>query len=244
MLAKMVLGVLCALIPSLGIAQTAYAPDGPAPACLTRFLPKCVWASTTTTDDLAGIRRLTIDWADNRLLTTKNADGSTDQTGYNPRTGARWENHYEPSLGLQWGYNKRGQLWTAPLNTPAPFGARSYGSALWFETDEPLDVVDEPNEDDLRPQGWWNLSNLDAAPPTPPLTPAEEQAIRDEDNRERAERQRELTDGERHLMIGLVMSQMQPGSLATLARTVARQRCLTEQEETTRAVCMTAADQK
>lgn len=41
-----------------------------------------------------------------------------------------------------------------------------------------------------------------------------------------------------------VISQMQPGSLATLARTVARDRCLKEQDENLRNACIKDVDQK
>jgi hypothetical protein len=69
-----------------------------------------------------------------------------------------------------------------------------------------------------------------------PITEAEQEARRDE-ARQRTERQRLA-------ILAAVRSRTQPGTLAALARTVAPQRCLAEQDDNARSGCLKAADQK
>jgi hypothetical protein len=178
----------------------------------------CPWrawraSGSTTTDRLA----------ENVYRTRRNADGTTDVFGSNARTGSQWDQHIDASRNLQFGHNKVGQLWTAPLNTPS------------YATDEPMEVVFAPSEHDRWLEDWWKkVSKAKSVPPSPP--DFDEQKFKDEYAREP---QRQLS-----VFTARMKFRMQDGSIVQAARTAARQRCLALTEVNARGACMKDADQK
>src|SRR5579864_9042358 len=139
MLRRIFLTALCALLPSLVFGQANYSVDKngcivglpcahgvplPPPPNQSSYAvdgdgcvvgQPCPWRPTTKT---------TVDWqSGNVYRTIHNPDGTTDVFGSNSRTGSRWDQHKDPRDNLQFGHNKLGEEWAAPLRRPAPYEA-------------------------------------------------------------------------------------------------------------------------
>jgi hypothetical protein len=172
MLRKVLVGVFLALLPSLAFGQSvdrdgcisgqpcAYGVPLPAPAqgmyqvdsdgCLVgQPCPYRGWRKATKTSERT--------FSDNIYLPTKhNPDGSSDVVGSNPHTGAQWDQHYEPNLGLQSGHRKGGQPWTGRL--VPPFGNPA-NDLLGYGVDGPTSYSRQMN----TIEGWKSGGGLVAS---------------------------------------------------------------------------------
>ena len=235
MVARVILvAMLCASWwPRLLSAQTAAGSCVSSIAAVNASLGSCAETDkpTATTHDRSG----------NIYWTQKHLDGSTDVFGSNPRTKSNWSQHIDPARNLQYGVNKLGQFWQAPLTTPGFKGTDAIPPVGGFASPDFLtpSVILQPNAHDLWLEDWRNrpfdgpFRGGDApyaAPTEPTLTPAEEAAAR------------ELAESrQRDAMLGVVLSRMQPGSLADAARAAARARCEREQDQNKRNSCLAKA---
>ena len=253
----MFFAVFCALIPSLAIAQSiradgcisgqpcAYGVPLPPPnqdtysvdadGCLVgQPCPYRGWRTSTKTADSP---------SDNFYLVKHNFDGTTDVVGSNSRTGAQWDQHYDPNLGVQSGHNKAGQSWTGRL--VPPFGTAST-SPVGFAPDEPLNSVYEPSDRD-RSQAD-NLSTGGRVE-SKPMRSSVSQGIASFDERKFLDnyaRQLAAQEEARRdaLTMAVIKSRMRPEFLVEAARAAARQRCLAVADEAQRTACLREANQK
>lgn len=252
MVVRLVLGIFCALLPTVVFGQgSSYSIDKDGcisgrPCAFGVPLPPpdqgiyavdkdgcvvgqpCPWRGWRTITPTSSTKETT-DWRSGNVYQTKrNPDGTTDVFGSNRSTGSLWEQHIDPNANFQYGYNNRGQFWAAPLSAPASNGA----------IDWPPNVVFAPNEQ------WRTRLNFVPTPPLlkPSISPTgsanfeTEQKIRDDYARRKQDEQRAI--------IGRIMSRMQDGSIVEVARAAARQRCLKLQDENARDACMRDADRK
>jgi hypothetical protein len=234
-LRKLFLTVACTFIPFVAFGQSVLPADGCIAGfpCTARLLrPADDPAYRVAGYDCAVDQREPCRWhndldttSGNVYQTRRNADGTTDVSGSNAKTGSTWDQHYDPSRGFQSGHRKNGQPWTGRL--VAPFGNAHNGGYVYADR-----FAQEENQ-----------NYADIEPPTPSITEAEPQAIHDEYARELAERQREA-EQERETLINraLAMSRMQPGVLAAAARAAARQRCVGVTDANARDACAKTAD--
>jgi hypothetical protein len=238
-LKRLFLVVVCAVLPTVVFAQNINVlpadgciagfpctsrllqpPDDPAYRvegydCADGQRQPCRWHNPTDT-------RTTIDQlSGNVYQTRRNADGTTDVSGSNAKTGSKWNQHYDPNRGVQSGHGKNGQQWTGRLAPPFGTAPRSFRSG----SDERVDLGSELNQ----------------------TTEAEQQTTRDEAARDLAEQQQEWErerQREAAINFGHVMSRMQPGVLAGAAKAAARQRCFGLTDVNARDACLRAADPK
>ena len=183
----------------------------------------------------------TVDWAGNIRHTTRNADGTTDQVGLNPRTGSEWTHHWRPDENLQFGVNKLGRPFSAPITTPALSRGPSSGPVSAWQADVGPRILYQPSANDTWLAEWWrrplngpfdsqgaSRNSLGAVPSDVSI---EEQVLSRQAAREGA-------------LLGVVLSQMRPGSLAEAARAAARQRCLPLTDGKALNACLVEADRK
>jgi hypothetical protein len=185
--------------------------------------------SLTTVDALSG----------NAYETRRNSDGTTDVSGFNTRTGSRWEQHIDPGLNLQFGRDKFGKPWVAPLTGPT-FGMPA-DNTLGPATDEPLNVVYEPSEHERWQKDWWATGGT-MKTKSAPSSSAQSSTIEEEQTLDEYIRERTLL--EQRASIALVLSRMQPGQLAAAAKAAARERCLGLTNVNARQECINNAEQK
>jgi hypothetical protein len=237
-LRRLFLTVACALLPLAAFGQNVLAfgpnvldPDGCIVGfpCTARLLqPPDNPAYRVQGYDCAVDQREPCRWhndpdtgSGNVYQTRRNADGTTDVSGSNAKTGSKWNQHYDPNRGVQSGHGKNGQQWTGRLAPPFGTAPRSFRSG----SDERVDLGSELNQ----------------------TTEAEQQTTRDEAARELAEQQQEWErerQREAAINFGHVMSRMQPGVLAGAAKAAARQRCFGLTDVNARDACLRAADPK
>jgi hypothetical protein len=262
MLKKLVLGVLFALLPLIAFGQgvapytvdadgcivgrpCAYGVPLPPPnmgvysvdadGCLVgEPCPYRGWRNKNNT------AKTTVDPRSGNVYETKHkTDGTTDVFGSNARTGSKWEQHIDPSLNLQFGRDKFGKPWVAPLTSPS--SSETADNAFGPETDEPLGLVYAPSEHEYWQKEWWATGGTMKAK-SAPSSSAESSAVDDQQSfdeyvRERA--QREYTAS-----VALIVSRMQPGLLAAAAKAAARERCLGMTDGNARQECINIAEQK
>jgi len=193
--------------------------------------------------------------SDNVYKTRRNADGTTDMIGFNPRTGSVWDQQYDPSQNLQSGHTKTGKSWQAPLTTLTPSGdSVSPTSNYTFGGRRQLELTPTPQRGAFEPPPsnytFGGLRQLEVTP-TPDLdyrqvgTEGASASFSDEEAAPTAALRQRLLDEqkecERNAALGAVLSGMQPGSLLAASKAAARQRCLKEQDLYARTSCLTAA---
>jgi hypothetical protein len=235
MRAIQVLFVVLAFVPSLAFGQGTYAVDQD--GCIVD--QPCPWrdlrtnpSTTKTTTDLR---------SGNTYLTTRNPDGKIDLFGSNARTGSTWDQTIDPATNSQYGHNKRGQFWSAPLTTPG-----NYVDGYWNPAfDIPPTIVFERSEHDRWVAEWERTGGTmetrrapQAAASPAPLGNAfdEEKFLQDY----RAVQERRQHDA----MIGFIKAQMNPALLVEAARAAARQQCMKIAVQTERDACLVAADRR
>ena len=122
--------VFCTLIPSFAFGQgntvvygngciagqpCAFGVPQPLPPDLSSYVidadgcisgQPCSWRGLSTTATPTTERRS----GNIKLSHTRNPDGTTDVDWFNPRTGSRWDQHYDPAFGFQSGHRKSGEF--------------------------------------------------------------------------------------------------------------------------------------
>ena len=181
----------------------------------------------------------TVDWADNILRTTRNADGTTDIVGFNPRTGSKWSQHLRPDENRQFGVDKLGRPFSAPITTPALSRDPSSGPKSAWRADFAPSIVFQPSANDTWLEEWWRRPLN--GPFDSPTTRNSLRALSSDISIEEQALQEAAREG---ALLSLVLSQMRPGSLAEAARATARQRCLPLTDVKALNACLAEADRK
>jgi hypothetical protein len=240
---SLLIAAFCALVPSSAIAQGG-SQVVDAQGCIVgrpcdhgRPLPAptsqgtswsvdadgCLVGKPCSYRDVRPTPTTLTDRSGNKYVTEHNADGTTVETGSNAHTGSRWTNTQDPAANVQYGIDKSGRRWSAPLHT--------YSSG--YLTNDTPTVDDFPTAD---------VSRGASAPAPTAGSGSSKVNANDPDGWEdfyRRQRGPDPSGG----AVGRVLQNMRPGSLAEAARSTAHKRCLTSTDERVRvAACTKAAE--
>jgi hypothetical protein len=229
-----IVGRPCAFgVPLPAPTQGTYAVDGE--GCVIG--QPCSWRGWRTDTTKTSIDRT----SGNVYETTRHPDGTTDSKNFNLRTGSIWDQHTDARTNVEYGHDKSGRFWSAPLTAPrfdAP-ETSAPGPDILLPTNEL-----EPSAHDIWLKNWWNsrgqplASNFNGQDWSTANGAEQRQQLFE------AYAQEAATQRERDHDISAVLSRMQPGSLAAAARSVAHDRCVALPNEIERASCIEAANKK